>query len=180
MTIYIILTIAGTDVGPFDLYSNVTSPTFGDPAFKEDVSRADLVAGYTTTAPDGTTQVKVQSTGNCTNSIIIDLGVTTTSTSSTTTTTTTSPATTTTTTTSPELFYRVTQCPPLSGDFVIAKTQVVAVGDNLVFNTIPTDGNNYCGQVIADDFPTGPVTATLVSAINYACNDDIHCYQAPL
>ena len=72
MIVYIILTIAGTDSGPFDLYSDVDAFAA---AFETDVSRAALVAGYTTFAvPDGATQIKVQSTGSCTNYIIIDVG----------------------------------------------------------------------------------------------------------
>ena len=85
MTIYIILTTAGADTGPFDLYSDATSPTFDDPAFETGVSRADLVAGYNTfLAPTGTTQVKVQSTGSCTNYTVIDVGLYTTTTTTTT------------------------------------------------------------------------------------------------
>ena len=85
MTIYIILTLAGTDTGPFDLYSNATSYLFDGPPFKTGVSRASLVAGYTTTAPIGTTQVKIQSTGICTGHVIIDLDLDTSTTTTTTT-----------------------------------------------------------------------------------------------
>lgn len=187
MNVYIILTIAGTDVGPFDLYSDVDGFVT---AFETGVSRADLVAGYTSVVvPIGTTQIKVQSTGDCTNYIIIDVATPTTSTTSTTTsttsttttTTTTVSVTTTTTTTVAETFYRITQCAPLSADFTIAKTETVNLGDILAFNTIPPDGNNYCGEIVDVDFPTGPPTATLISPpVVRECGDAVHCYQAPV
>ena len=101
MNVHIILTIAGTDTGPFDLYSDVGG--FAT-AFESGVSKASLVAGYNATPPDGATQIKVVSTGNCTSFVIIDIGVcattTTTSSSSTTTSSTSSTSTTTTSSTS--------------------------------------------------------------------------------
>ena len=72
MNIYIQLTIAGTDVGPFDLYSNIDSFVT---VYGIGISRASLVAGYNTVVPDGTTQIKLQSTGSCTNSVIIDVTI---------------------------------------------------------------------------------------------------------
>jgi hypothetical protein len=90
MTVLITLTLAGSDVGPFNIYSNVdgfTTPTVTG------ISRAALIAGYYATVPDGTTQVLVQSTGICTTELYLTVNgnttSTTTSTSSTTTTTTT-------------------------------------------------------------------------------------------
>ena len=58
MTIFITLSLAGADSGPFDLYSNVdgfTTPfnTTGP------VSKANLLAGYEVTAPDGTITVRL-------------------------------------------------------------------------------------------------------------------------
>lgn len=64
MTVNITLTIAGTDTGPFNLYSN--TDTYGVP-FAIGISRSILETGYTSTmVPDGTTIVKVLSTGECT------------------------------------------------------------------------------------------------------------------
>jgi hypothetical protein len=105
MTVLITLTTAGSSTGPFSLYSNVDS--YSTP-FVTGVSRSSLLAGYTSTVvPNGTTIVRVMSTGTCTNytdiSVVPCTTTTTTSTStstSTTTTTTTVPPTTTTTTTS--------------------------------------------------------------------------------
>lgn len=62
MTTLITLTLAGSDTGPFSIYSNVdgfTTPTVTG------ISRATLLAGYTATVPDNTTQVLVRSTGAC-------------------------------------------------------------------------------------------------------------------
>lgn len=94
MQIFIQIT-AGADTGPlFNLASNADVPAFS--GFESGVNKADLVAGYTTEAPAGTTTVSVTSTGDCTNSINIVLGTTSTtsttsSTSTTTSTTTSSP-----------------------------------------------------------------------------------------
>lgn len=101
MIVFLQLTIAGSDSGPFNLYSDLDGYTI---PFETDVFKSSLEAGYTTTAPDGTQTVKVVSTGACINSTYITLAIpdcdlagyveeitttTSTSTSSTTTTTTT-------------------------------------------------------------------------------------------
>ena len=59
ISITLVLTEAGADTGPFDLYSDATSYTV---PFQTGVSRATLQSGYGTTAPDGTTIVRVTST----------------------------------------------------------------------------------------------------------------------
>lgn len=52
MTVLITLTLAGSDTGPFDLYSNADGYTT---AFETGISRAALIAGYTSNlAPIGT------------------------------------------------------------------------------------------------------------------------------
>jgi hypothetical protein len=97
MTVLITLTTAGSSTGPFSLYSNVDS--YSTP-FVTGVSRSSLLAGYTSTVvPNGTTIVRVMSTGTCTN--YTDISVV----PCTTTTTTTVPPTTTTTTTLPYQTY---------------------------------------------------------------------------
>lgn len=61
----------GTDVGPFNLYSDVD--TYATP-FETGVSRADLISGYTSNiVPTGTTIVRVKSTGSCTNYLDIEV-----------------------------------------------------------------------------------------------------------
>jgi len=99
MTVILTLSSAGTDVSLFDLYSDIDSYSI---AFETGVSKAALIAGYTTSAcPDYATIVRVQATGQCVNYMDIILSqTTTTTTSSTSTTTSTSTSTSTSTTTS--------------------------------------------------------------------------------
>ena len=96
MTVTITLTIAGTDTGPFNLYSDVDGFVS---AFETGVSKAALLAGYTSIlVPNGTTIIRVMSANPlCTNFIDIIIGA-----PCTTTTTTSSSTTTTTTTAAPE------------------------------------------------------------------------------
>jgi hypothetical protein len=109
MIISVKIRSAGSDSGPFDIYSNSTGSFV---LVQSNVSKAVLLQGYTMTVPDGTTVVRVESKGECTNyeDIIVDL-ITTTTTSTTTiapttTTTTAAPTTTTTTTAAPSSDYR--------------------------------------------------------------------------
>lgn len=82
MTVLITLTTAGTDSGPFNLYTNLDGYTT---AFATGVSKSALLAGYSSTAvTDFTTTIRVKSTGNCVNYIDIVLtGLTTTTTTTT-------------------------------------------------------------------------------------------------
>lgn len=77
MTILTTLTSAGTDSGPFNLYSNIDGYTS---AFATGVSKASLLAGYSGVAPDGTTIVRVASDGVCTGYVDISIVLTTTTT----------------------------------------------------------------------------------------------------
>lgn len=104
---------AGSQVGPFDLYSNVDGYTT---PFETGVNASEfLTPGYITTPPDGTTFIRVQSTGSC--DTFIDLEntcqpTTTTTTSSSTSTTTTSSTSTTTTTSTSSTTTTTTTIPP--------------------------------------------------------------------
>jgi len=114
MIVFLQLTTAGVDSGPFDLYSNLDG--YSEP-FEENVSRDSLVAGYSTTVPDNATIVRITSKEDCISSVDItlrdvecnlegytgEITTTSTSTSSTTTTSTSTSSTTTTTTTSAPL-----------------------------------------------------------------------------
>ena len=81
MTVLLTLTTAGTDSGPFNLYSNLDGFTS---AFEVGVAKASLEAGYASSlVPDFTTVVKVLSTGICTNYVNITLGEITTTTTTT-------------------------------------------------------------------------------------------------
>jgi hypothetical protein len=103
MNIIITLTTAGTDTGPFSLFSDVDGYTA---AFETGVSRTALLAGYSTSlAPVGTTTVRVSSTGLCTNYIDIVLSEPTTST--------------TTSTTTCLTYYELTGCDPADYAFTL-------------------------------------------------------------
>lgn len=95
MTVTITLTLAGSDTGPFDLYSDADGYTT---AFETNISKSSLVAGFTTSAvPVDTTNILAKSTGVCDRDLYLTVEgaptttTTTSSTSSSTTTTTTTP-----------------------------------------------------------------------------------------
>ena len=92
MTVLITLTIAGTDTGPFDLYSDVDGFVS---AFETGVSKVALQAGYSSSlVPNGTSVIRIKSSGVCTNYIDVTVTTTTTTTSSTSSTSTTTTTTT--------------------------------------------------------------------------------------
>lgn len=80
MYVFITLTSAGADAGPFNLYSNVDGFAF---SFATGVSKATLLSGYSVVAPDGTTTVRIINSGACTNYIDVVVNTTTTSTTTT-------------------------------------------------------------------------------------------------
>lgn len=91
MTVLVTLTLAGTDVGPFNLYSNVDGYTT---PLATGVTRAALLTGYSLAGvPDTAAVIRATSTGTCTNYLDMYLtgGTTSTSTSSSTTSTSTTP-----------------------------------------------------------------------------------------
>ena len=77
MYVFITLTSAGADAGPFNLYSNVDGFVS---AFATNVPKATLLAGYSVIAPAGTTTVRIISVGVCTNFIDVTVSTTTTTT----------------------------------------------------------------------------------------------------
>jgi hypothetical protein len=79
MTVLITLTIAGSDAGPFNLYSDVDGFTS---AFETGVAKIDLLAGYSSSlVPDPTTIIRVMSINPlCTSYIDLELYPTTTTT----------------------------------------------------------------------------------------------------
>lgn len=102
MTVLITLTIAGSDSGPFDLYSNLDGYVS---AFESGVSKASLLAGYSSTlVPDFTTTIRVKSNGVCVN--YIDIPVIT-------------PTTTTTTTLAPLDFEISSSCSGIDGTVTV-------------------------------------------------------------
>jgi hypothetical protein len=104
MTVTITLTLAGSDTGPFNLYSNVDGYAS---AFQTNVPRGTLEAGLTTaTVPDGTTEILVKSTGVCQRDLYLNVSG---APATTTTTSTAAPSTTTTTSTPVPPEYRLAQ-----------------------------------------------------------------------
>jgi hypothetical protein len=95
MTVLITLTSAGTDTGPFSLYSDIDG--YNAP-FEINVSKASLLAGYTSVVvPNSTVIIRIKSEGSCVNFVDVVVPAYTT----TTTTTTAAPTTTTTSTAAP-------------------------------------------------------------------------------
>lgn len=89
MTVLITLTTAGDNTGPFDLYSDANGFST---IITSGISRAQLLAGYEATVPDGTTEVLLRSAGPCNSDlylIVAGAPSTTTSTTSSTTSSTT-------------------------------------------------------------------------------------------
>lgn len=79
MTVELILTIAGTDTGPFNLYSDVDSFST---AFEVGVTKAALLAGYSTSlVPNYTGTIRIMSVNSaCNNYVDVTLSTTTTTT----------------------------------------------------------------------------------------------------
>lgn len=168
MTVLITLTIAGTDSGPFDLYSNLDGYLS---AFESGVSKAPLLAGYPSAlVPDFTTTIRVRSNNPfCTNYVEIPVQeptTTTTSSSSTSTTTSTSSSSSTTTTTT-------TITLPLGSSIGFPGPDTCT---SLIITSSFTDGGGTLTQrglcynttgnpTIADSIFIGP-TVTGVSTIN--------------
>ena len=153
MTVLIQLTSAGTDSGPFNLYSDADGYTV---AFASSIAKSVLLAGYTSVVvPAGTTIIRVMSIGTCTNYTDITIqipGTTTTTTSvpptTTTTTTPTGPTTTTTTTARPTSILR------LQSFEVAGATGGVSSVASYTFNlsnalTVPIDIGNSRAQLYA-------------------------------
>lgn len=144
ISVYIKLTIAGMNVGPFDLYSDVDG--FTNP-FEENITREVLVAGYTSIfVPEGTTQIKLVSVGVCTNYVIIDIAVPTTSTTSTSTSTSSTSTTTSTTTAAPSLTYTINEtdceedCPRTYGEILVDGVAVCVWNS---YTPLPLSGVSY-------------------------------------
>lgn len=146
MTVLITLTIAGTDTGPFNLYSNVDGYVS---AFETGVSKAALLAGYSSAlVPNGTTIIRIKSTGICVNYIDIPLTITTT------TTTTAPPPTTTTTTTLACECWTVVNEDTVSINYTVINCDGSTISPNL----LPGSIRKHCiqgGSVILVNSPIG-------------------------
>lgn len=150
MTITITLTTAGTDTGPFSLFSNVDGYTT---AFVTGVSKAALVAGYSTSlAPVGTTTVRVKSNGLCTNYIDIVLAL---------------PPTTTTTTTCPT-YYQLAGCDPEDSAFTLIQPNL-GVGQQYILPGSPVKYYTYTGASITTCSVPASYNASIQQTLNIGC-----------
>lgn len=150
MDITITLTTAGTDTGPFDLYSDVDGYVS---AFVTGVSKSALVAGYTTSlAFVGTTIVRVQSTGLCDNYIDISLVL---------------PTTTTTTSTCPT-YYELAGCDPADYAFTSIVPNLGA-GQQYVLPGTPVKYYTYTGSSLTTCFVPTPYNASIQQTLNIGC-----------
>jgi len=106
MQIFVQITVAGVDAGPFDLYSDLDLIT----PFATGISKATLLVGDIFTVINGTTSVIIISTGDCTNITILPTTTTSTSTTSTSTSTTSSTSSTSSSSTSSTTTTRMPDC----------------------------------------------------------------------
>jgi hypothetical protein len=150
MTVLITLTTAGTDTGPFNLYSDINGYSV---AFETGVSKSALIAGYSSSlVPNGTTIIRVMSAGLCTNYIDLSIITTTTTTSSTssttsTTSTTSSTSTTSTTTTlASVLYYSTASTIDACGGNAILTT-VVFTGTPGLCNATAIQGDQFVSEI---------------------------------
>jgi hypothetical protein len=70
MQVFVKLTSAGSDTGPFMVYSNIDGYVY---AYGVNISKSALTTGLYITVPDYTTSVKIRSNGKCTNNIIVNI-----------------------------------------------------------------------------------------------------------
>jgi hypothetical protein len=132
----------GVNAGPFDLYSDVDN--FTTP-FETGISKAQMEIGYVSnSAPDNSTIIRVQSTGDCDNYLDIPIAAqpTTTSTTTSTTTTTLPPTTTTstTTTTLPPTTTTSTTTTTLPPTTTTSTTTTTTLNRVLVIDDVTFDG----------------------------------------
>ena len=156
MTVLITLTTAGSDTGPFNIYSNANGFST---IIISGVSRASLVAGYNATVPDGTTEVLVRSTGACQRDLYLDVSgapATTTSTTSSTTTLIPPPATST-------LTFENYQ----GGTFVFTLSNALSVPVTILGANVDGSHGSSCGEYEeSDDIGGNPIT--IASGLTYA------------
>ena len=182
MIVFIRLTVAGSDTGPFNIYSNVDLNT----PIQIGISRDVLLTGYyCQDVPNETVFMRVESDNEyCSNHLDIYFynevtTTTTTSTStSTTTTTTAAPTTTTTTTVAPEKCYRVMECES-SNYYTIANPDDYFSENDIMKFQIGGIGMVYCGTVTDVDYSAVPTATSFDGVFVDVCGDEIHCNVLP-
>jgi len=150
MTILLTLTTAGTDTGPFNLFSNVDGYVT---AFETGVSRSALLAGYTTSlATVGTTTVRIKSNGLCTNFIDVVL----------------TGSTTTTTTTTCLTYYELAGCNPADYAFTLI-VPTLGAGQQYVLPGSPVKYYTYTGSSITTCTVPAPYNSSIQQTLNIGC-----------
>lgn len=157
-TVLITLSIAGSDTGPFSLYSNVDGYAV---AFETNIPRLALEVGYLcSTVPDSADTIRVQSDNPiCTNYIDLTILPSTTTTSSTSTTSTTS-----TTTTSPDPATSVLSYSYTGGNFTFGLTNPI-ITTNVVITSAQVQGSSLpaCASIDNGDDITGANPLTILA-----------------
>ena len=171
-TVTITLTSAGSDSGPFNLYSNVDGYTT---AFAFSVSKSSLLAGYTSVVvPNLTTTIRIMSVGVCTNYIDVNVsGITTTTTTTTSTTSTTS-------TTIPTPYETLTGSftvvnDPLSLDGAVVNLGGYGVGSTIGINA--SQSYSVSGPIYSPN--SAVFTITPVDTLSYAITSTINTLSCP-
>lgn len=150
MNILLTLTTAGTDTGPFSLFSDVDGYTT---AFETGVLKSALLAGYTTSlAPIGTTIVRIKSTGLCTNYINVIL----------------TGFTTTTTTSTCPTYYQLAGCDPADSAFTLI-VPTLGIGQQYVLPGSPVKYYTYTGSSITTCIVPGTYNASIQQTLNIGC-----------
>ena len=165
MTVTITLTLAGSDTGPFNLYSDSDGYTH---AFQTGIAKSLLTAGFTTGAvPDGTSIIRVTSEGVCGNHIDLSIIGNTTTTTSTTSTTSSTSTTSTSTTLNPNNFYLAEIASYASSDGCSLGTILRIFLDVSDYALFVANGNSFAGlgggapttcTAIARDHLGNPIT----------------------
>ncbi len=147
MKVLITLEIAGDNLGPFNLYSNVDGYVI---PFEIGLAKVFLVEGYTSIlVPTGTTIIKVNSTGICTNSISIPVTLLPiTSTTSTSTSTTIQPTTSTTSSTSTSTVVPTTTIAPTTS--TSSTTSSTSTSTSTIAPTTSTSTTSTTTEVVLD------------------------------
>ena len=177
MTVTITLTLAGSDTGPFNLYSDSDGYTH---AFQTGIAKSLLTTGFTTGAvPDGTSIIRVTSEGVCGNHIDLNIIGNTTTTTSTTSTTSSTSTTSTSTTLNPNNFYLAEIASYASSDGCSLGTILRIFLDVSDYALFVANGNSFAGlgggssttcRAVARDSLGNVIT-------NYLFDNDNICWQ---
>ncbi len=167
-TVTITLTVAGTDTGPFDLYSDADGYTT---PFESGIAKASLVLGYTSVlVPDAATIIRVQSDSACTNFVDLNIVTTTTTTTSTTTSTTTTSTSTTTTTTTTQPF--------ITMEMSLSEAVTGTPNWRAIWNTGGSSSQQDCvGSETQGPSPKALITSTVTCSVSRPTGDALDLWE---